>query len=157
MGQWLLVIGFILILIELFIPGFGVFGISGIISILVSIVLLSPNIYYAVFAILFALALLALIFFFVIKDMSKKNLYRTLFLGTKLKNEDGFISSKENDLHLGEIMLVDTFLRPSGKVKKDGNVYDAMSEGEFIQKDEQVVVVGNKGYILIVKRLKDLV
>ncbi len=29
-----------------------------------------------------------------------------------------------------------------------------MSEGEFIEKNEKVKVVGNKGYILIVKKLE---
>ena len=51
-------------------------------------------------------------------------------------------------------MQVDTFLRPSGRVKKDGKTYDAMSDSEFIEKGEFVEVIGNRGYILLVKRVE---
>ncbi len=153
-GEKLLFLGVALMLIEAFIPGFGVFGVSGILTFIVGIVLVSPNIYYAIAIIAVVVGIFAIIFALIAKKIPKGSLYKTLFLKTNLNNEEGFLSSKDNNKHLGEVMIVDTFLRPSGKVKKDDNVYDAMSEGEFIEKNEKVKVVGNKGYILIVKKLE---
>lgn len=152
MGNILLLIGASLILVEAFIPGFGVFGISGIIILILGIIFVSPSIYYAIAIISIIFAVLAIIVALISKKIPKGSLYRTLFLRTNLTDEEGFLSSKENNNHIGEIMTVDTFLRPSGKVKKEDSVYDAISEGEFIEKGEKVKVVGNKGYILLVKR-----
>lgn len=154
MAQWLLLVGFILIVVEMFIPGFGIFGISGIISIIVSIVLLSPNMYYATIFILCFIVFITIVFVFIVKNISNLKFGTKLFLGTKLKEEDGFLSSKENNSFIGQDMITDTVLRPSGKVIKDGVIYDAMSNGELIEKDEKVTVIGNKGYILIVQRRK---
>ncbi|RDY21924.1 NfeD family protein [Criibacterium bergeronii] len=159
--MWLIlfIIGLILIGIEIFIPGFGVFGISGAALMLVSSVALLNTPYGVVFLVIsvfMALFIFFILFILIYKAINKvppKFMENTLFLSKSLKSNEGFTSSKENNNHLGEIMTVDTFLRPSGKVIKDGIVYDAMSNNKFIEKGKNVEVIGNKGYILIVREV----
>jgi len=117
--------------------------------------MIAPNVYFAVSIIALSIIFFAFILFILAKSIPKNSLYKTLLLKTKLDSEGGFLSSKENTNHIGEIMEVDTFLRPSGRIKKDDIIYDAMSESEFIEKGQKVKVVGNKGYILIVKRFEE--
>lgn len=155
----LFTIGLVLIGIEFLVPGFGVFGISGITLLLFSsISLLSTpyGIFFLVAAFVITVAVFAAVIVMAVKVFKKsvpKSLQNTLFLDKSLRTEDGFVSSTENTSHLGEIMTVDSFLRPSGKIVKDGVVYDAISENKFIEKGKSVVVIGNKGYILVVKEV----
>lgn len=154
MGVCLLVLGVAFLVAEIFLPS-GLFGLSGFISFVIGIFIIAPNIYFAIGIISLSILLFAFILFVLTKTIPKNSLYKTLLLKTKLDSEGGFLSSKENTTHIGEIMEVDTFLRPSGRVKKDDIIYDAMSESEFIEKGQKVKVVGNKGYILIVKRFEE--
>ena len=154
MGVGLLVLGVAFLVAEIFLPS-GLFGVSGFISFIIGIFMIAPNVYFAVSSIALSIIFFAFILFILAKSIPKNSLYKTLLLKTKLDSEGGFLSSKENTNHIGEIMEVDTFLRPSGRIKKDDVIYDAMSESEFIEKGQKVKVVGNKGYILIVKRFEE--
>jgi membrane-bound serine protease (ClpP class) len=46
-----------------------------------------------------------------------------------------------------------TVLRPSGKILIEGEVYDAFTRGEYIEKGEQVEIIGTEGVTLRVKRV----
>ncbi|MDI6860712.1 MAG: NfeD family protein [Caldisericia bacterium] len=46
-----------------------------------------------------------------------------------------------------------TTLRPSGTIEIDGKRYDAISLGEFIEKDSRVKVVKIEGNKIIVEKL----
>lgn len=153
MGMWYIGIGVLLLIAELFLPG-GFFGFVGFVIFVIGVVAITPDLFTAIIVIVLSLLLFAVILFLVAQSIPKNSLYKTLLLKTKLAKEEGFLSSKENDSHIGEIMEVETKLRPSGRLKKDGKFYDAMSESEFIQKGEMVEVVGNKGYILLVRRVQ---
>ena len=115
---------------------------------------MTGSVYFTILAVILAVAVLLIILLFIAGSLPKSNLYKTLLLSTTLGNSEGVLASKENDTHIGEIMQVDTFLRPSGRVKKDGKTYDALSDSEFIEKGEFVEVIGNRGYILLVKRVE---
>lgn len=44
-------------------------------------------------------------------------------------------------------------LRPSGKVKINDNIYDALTETGFIKKDDKIKVVSVKNNKIIVRRI----
>lgn len=144
-------IGIILLLIEIFIPGFGVFGVSGIAAIFASIVMASASLYQALISIFISSVITAVVVALIIKYLPKRNLSRTLFLGTNLDKEGGFVSSKEAPEYIGREALAITFLRPSGKIEIDGRMLDAVSEGRYIEKDKTVVVLKVEGSRLIVR------
>lgn len=153
MGHIFLLIGVAFLVAEIFLPS-GAFGVIGFCLFVAGVYMMTGSVYFTILAVILAVAVLFIILLFISGALPKSNLYKTLLLNTKLGNSEGVLASKENDTHIGEIMQVDTFLRPSGRVKKDGKVYDAMSDSEFIEKGEFVEVVGNRGYILLVKRVE---
>lgn len=144
-------IGIILLLIEVFIPGFGVFGVAGIGAIFASIVMASDSLYEALISIFISSVVTAIVIALIIKYLPKRNLSRTLFLGTNLDKERGFVSSKEAPEYIGREAITLSFLRPSGKIEIDGQMLDAVSEGRYIEKDKTVVVLKVEGSRLIVK------
>ena len=153
MGHIFLLIGVAFLVAEIFLPS-GAFGVIGFCLFVAGVYMMTGSVYFTILAVILAVAVLFIILLLIAGALPKSNLYKTLLLNTTLGNSEGVLASKENDTHIGEIMQVDTFLRPSGRVKKDGKVYDAMSDSEFIEKGEFVEVVGNRGYILLVKRVE---
>ena len=59
---------------------------------------------------------------------------------------------KHKNIVVGDIGVVDTFLRPSGKISIGQKIYDAKSEGEFIEKGVEILVVKKKNNQIIVVR-----
>ena len=153
MGHIFLIVGIAFLFAEIFLPS-GAFGVIGFCLFIAGVYTMTGSVYFTILAVILAVAVLLIILLFIAGSLPKSNLYKTLLLSTKLGSNEGVLASKENDTHIGEIMQVDTFLRPSGRVKKDGKVYDALSDSEFIEKGEFVEVVGNRGYILLVKRVE---
>ena len=154
MGHIFLILGVAFLVAEIFLPS-GAFGVIGFCMFVTGVFRITGSIYFTMLAVVLAVAVLFIILLFIAGSLPKTNLYKTLLLNTKLGSKEGVLASKENDTHIGEIMQVDTFLRPSGRIKKDGKVYDALSDSEFIEKGEFVEVVGNRGYILLVKRAEN--
>lgn len=144
-------LGIILLLIEVFVPGFGIFGVSGIGAIFASIIMASDSIYQALISISISSIVTAIVIALIIKYLPKRNLSRTLFLGTNLDKEGGFVSSKEETDYIGKEGIALTFLRPSGKIEINGLMLDAISQGRYIEKDKTVVVLKVEGSRLIVK------
>ncbi|MBP2026337.1 membrane-bound serine protease (ClpP class) [Acetoanaerobium pronyense] len=144
-------LGIVLLTIEVFIPGFGVFGIGGIIAIFGSIVMASSSAAQAILSISIALVITTIVIALIIKYIPKRNLSKTLFLDTNLDKEGGFVSSKEVIELIGREGKSLTYLRPSGKIEIDGQIYDATTNGMYISKDTKVIVLNSVGSRLIVK------
>jgi len=86
----LFILGFVLLLIEVFIiPGFGITGISGIISIFASLVLSFRNIREASFAISFAMVVSFLVIVAMAKRLGKSKAFGRLVLRTAEHTDEG--------------------------------------------------------------------
>ena len=54
---------------------------------------------------------------------------------------DGFVSVETSLFNLkGKKGVAQTMLRPGGKVFVEGEVYDAVAENSYIEKDEKIIV-----------------
>ena len=153
----LFVIGLILIAFEIFvIPGFGISGISGIALVVTGLILsLLNNVNFdfepvhpgdtgkAILTVIGGLTLGFGLILYLSSKIGSKGLFRKLALETTLENKEGYVGvSLEADNLVGKTGVASTVLRPSGKVKVDGKVYDAVSvNGEFIEKGIQVIIV----------------
>ena len=111
----------------------------------------SDSIYQAIISISISSIVTAIVLALIIKYLPKRNLSRTLFLGTNLDKEGGFVSSKEEKDYIGKEGTALTFLRPSGKIEINGLMLDAISQGRYIEKDKTVLVLKVEGSRLIVK------
>ncbi|MFN3316954.1 MAG: NfeD family protein, partial [Raineya sp.] len=71
-------------------------------------------------------------------------------LQTTLDSKDGYVAAQITTM-IGKEGKSYTVLRPSGKIIIDGELYDAFTQGDFIEKDQKVVVIGQEGAELIVR------
>ncbi len=160
------VIGIILLVVEFFvIPGFGVFGVAGIVLTLGGLVLgMLPNealdfewvpssqLFSALLTvILAALAAVGLVFWLTPK-VNEWGAFKHLTLATTQDRSQGYTASVYSESLVGKIGTVHSRLRPSGKVELDGEIFDAYSRGEFLEKGESIEVISTEGTSLRVKK-----
>ncbi|MFC3881666.1 nodulation protein NfeD [Algoriphagus namhaensis] len=164
----LFIVGLVLLAIELFvIPGFGIFGILGILAILSSLVLgMLPNqnfdfqfvpagdLFAALLTVILAAIFAVTLIFWLTPKVNKWGAFKAISLAnTQLKSE-GFTSTIYQETLLGRTGKVHSRLRPSGRVEIDGEIYDAYSRGEFIDKGEAIRVISTEGTSIKVKKLE---
>ena len=161
-------IGVILLAVELFvIPGFGVFGVTGIVLILGGLVLgMLPNEEFnfdfvpasQLFGALLTVILAALgsvgLVFWLTPKVNEWGAFKNITLATTLDRAQGYTSSFYSDVLLGKNGTVHSRLRPSGKVEIEGEIYDAYSRGEFLEQGEKITVISTEGTSLRVKKLE---
>ncbi len=162
----LFVCGLALLVFEIFvIPGFGVAGITGIVSLVLSFVLTMQDYVVPQYEwqwrltgrnLLFVGAgtlgavLLAGLFAMLVKDT---RLFRRLMLATSLPAEEGYTAQgvSERDRYLGKSGTARTDLRPVGNVIIGSEVVQAESEGGYIDRGVEVRVVRVDGNRIVVK------
>lgn len=162
-----LFIGLVLIAAEVFvIPGFGVAGISGIILTVCSLILImvnndmfdfefvpSSSILYAVAAAFGGLlGGICLLFIGGSKIADSKFFKRVAHIETH-DSRKGYTSSFIKEKMIGKTGIAHTVLRPSGKVMIDGVSYDAFTRSEFIEKGQNIEVIGEDTTSLRVRLL----
>ncbi len=160
----LFIIGVILLLVELFvIPGFGIFGILGIVLVIGSLFLGLISDFPVVDFELISIAIIQLagsfvlsfiIFYFLTKFLPKTQIWNRLILDTNISGTSGY-SSSSPDLSalIGAEGKAFTDLRPSGTAVINNKRVDVVTEGEYINNGAKIVVtkvLGSK--IVVVKK-----
>lgn len=149
-------VGLILLILELIvIPGFGIAGISGIVLMLVALfaALLdefnftfelyhSQEVTDALMTVSIGLLLALILICFCVWKLGYSFIPNKIGLTKEQRVEDGYIGVSMEPVRLvGMIGTTVTVLRPSGKVKINGIIYDAISLHDFIESDTSVEVV----------------
>jgi len=154
----LFIAGLILLGVEIFVtPGFGVAGIAGIALVFLGLVLsLLHNVKFNFEGVNLRNAGIAV---FTVFSGVSLGMGLSLYLGDKLfgarrgpfgklalqkvqEVSEGYVSIDNSLLLLnGQTGFAKTVLRPSGKVEIGGEVYDAVTSGEFIEKGATVTVI----------------
>lgn len=161
------IIGLALLAIEIFvIPGFGLAGISGIILIFSGLVLsLLDNIDFdftgvntskiarAMFTVTVGIGAGFGLMIYLSSKIGAKGLFRNVALKTSMENASGYIGvPMEQKELIGKSGTAHTDLRPSGRVEVDGQIYDAVSDEGFIEKNSSVRIVKYEtGQIYVVR------
>lgn len=119
---WLAALAFLLgilaLVLEIFILGFGVAGLVGIILIGWGIVLLSVDVALTFKSLVIALTASIIIFIIGIKVMSRFNLWQRLTLVSRQRNDEGYRASRaELADYAGREGITLTPLRPSGLLR----------------------------------------
>lgn len=164
-------VGFALLALEVFvIPGFGIAGLGGLILILGSLILIMLNnqsfdFFFVDTDALLQAVLTALIgtmggiilMFFGSARFADSKAFNRIALQNKQSSSEGYVSKeKEEASLLGKEGIAFTVLRPSGKIMIDDELYDAYTRGDYIAKNEKIVVVSDEGSSLRVKLAKDV-
>ena len=169
-ANWEIIVFFVgvtLLLLEVFvIPGFGVAGLGGILLIVGSLILVMLNNDYFDFSFVNAgeitkaaaatlsglLASILLMFFGGVR-LTQTNVFKRISLEDTQKRSDGYTSNFDQHSYMGMQGTSYTVLRPSGKIFIDGELKDAFTRGEFIEKDKKVEVIDESGTSLKVKEI----
>ncbi|AJD91506.1 membrane protein [Jeotgalibacillus malaysiensis] len=149
----LFLIGIGLVIAEFFVPG-GILGIAGLVAIIVSILLAGESI--AFMGIALSVALLAAVIGMVImvKFLGKNlHLLKKIILSDSTSTESGYVSNVNRHELIGQTGVTRTALRPSGTIIIDNERIDAVSEGGYINKDQQVLVVKVEGSRIVVREI----
>ena len=80
-------------------------------------------------------------------------LYQRLIPFTPQKSDAGFTISKGFEKLVGEKGKSITDLRPAGKVEIAGEIYQALSHGDYIENDQNIVVDGVDENQILVKKV----
>ena len=149
-------IGIGLMVLEAFMPGFGLPGISGIILEVVAVVLTWMN-HGPVAALgmtLIILSILAIAISMSLRSAANGKLSRSkLVLNDTESNEAGYRSTEDLEVFLGKEGVTTTVLRPTGMAEFDGVRLNVVSEGEFIQSGTQVQIVRVEGSRILVRTI----
>ena len=149
----LFILGFILVIVEIFVPGFGIPGIAGFIMLALGIIVTADTILEAVILIILLLLILGVIISIVLRSVNKGKLGKTLVLSTSMKKENGYISNDDMNYFLGKTGITLTILRPSGTIDLDGVKIDVVSQGEYIERGTEVKITKVEGRKIVVKKL----
>lgn len=151
-----LIVALIMFVIELFTPGIGVAGATGLLSLIAVIVMQlgwgHPRVALYIIAISLLLIILALIW--VIRSFQRGRLSKS-FLVLK-ENSDGTsvpdVANAKASL-LGKNGIAITTLRPAGIAEIEGQRLDVTTAGMFIQQGAPVTVVKAEGIHIVVRAL----
>ncbi len=139
--------GVLLLVMEILISGFGLFGFSGSIALILSLTL---TIVKYGFTALFALLVISLLFaFFLIHFLKSKK--EKLILQDVLKAKD-FDETLLQDLE-GKQGITLTTLQPYGVIEVEGKKIDVTSNEGYIDKNKTVQVIQVKGKTVTVKQI----
>ena len=151
----LMVVGFIFLLVEAVIPGFGIFGFAGLLFLAAGIMAIGANVQDTVRALGITLVLAPLLAALMGWWAYRHGYWKRLSLGTKLTTEAGYVSSPDLVYLVGKSGRAITLLRPAGAAEIEGNRVDVITGGEFIPAGSPIVVRRVEGARVIVERLPE--
>ncbi len=142
----------IAIALEVLIPSFGVIGLAGVYLLVESILAIQnfENPYRAIFiSIVIALIMTVVISKYLLRNMKNNRLVLNQSMSVAKGNKNKAVGED----FVGKTGIVVKVLRPSGEVKIEDEVYDAISNGDFIDRNSKVIVEEIKGSQLICKKI----
>ena len=151
----LFLVGLILILLEIFvIPGFGVTGVLGILSVLTSLIMASPDFSQAVLTLSCSLIAAILIIIFTLKNKKTRKVWGKLILSHKMETKEGYVSHNDSLTAFGgKRGTALTTLRPAGTAEIEGKRLDVITSGEFIEAGSGVEVILVEGARVVVREI----
>ena len=143
-------LGMILIIVEVFLPGFGLPGIGGIVLVGAGVVMVGMHFgsLTAVGTLLVIIAVLAVLISWVLRQASRGGKRSDLFL-----QERDELHTQQEDMKalVGKAGTTTSVLRPAGIGDFDGVRLNVVTEGGFIEKGQPIEIVRVDGSRIVVK------
>ena len=143
-----LIVALVMFIIELFIPGIGVAGVTGLVALVAVFVMQlgwgHPQVAFYIIAITLLLIVLGLTW--VIHSFQKGRLSKSFLVNHDHSNGTSVpeVAEAKEEL-IGKSGIAITTLRPAGIAEIDGKRVDVATAGEFIQKGETITVIQAQG------------
>ena len=143
-------LGMILIIVEVFLPGFGLPGIGGIVLVGAGVVMVGMHFgsLTAVGTLLVIIAVLAVLISWVLRQASRGGKRSDLIL-----QERDELHTQQEDMKVlvGKSGTTTSVLRPAGIGDFDGVRLNVVTEGSFIEKDMPIEIVRVDGSRIVVR------
>ena len=154
-----LVVGIGLLVLEVFMPGFGVAGVSGILLEIVAVVLTYVNYgpWAAAVVLVIALFIIALAVSVSLRSAANGKLSKSeMILRDTESEEAGYRAAEDMKVFLGREGTTVTILRPTGMAEFDGVRLNVLSDGEFIPQGTKVRIERVEGSRILVRPCGDV-
>lgn len=145
-------LGISLLIVELYVPDFGVIGIVGFLAMALSIYLKTGDFTQLVYLVLGSIAVAFIVIVYFLKSGKDLNISPGFVLSEAMSNEKGYSSEKDYSFLVNTNGLVISDLRPVGRAKFGEDTYEVISTAEMISSGELVTVVRVQGAKVYVKR-----
>ena len=149
----LFLIGLTLLLVEAFLPNFGIVGGVGILAVGAAVVLSAADtgqgFTMLILALLFSGVIIALSF----RSLSRRGIFQHIVLSYKEDRDLGYVGPRDYKELLGKRGFTVTPLRPAGTASIEGQRMDVVSEGGYIASGVEVEVTQLDGPRLVVKQV----
>ncbi len=147
----LFVLGVVLIIAELFLPG-AIAGFLGVLAIIGSLLMAGGNLLHTGISIIIALLITIIAMIIMIKVFGRRmKLFKKIVLQDSVSTEKGYVSNKSRIDLLDKIGKTITPLRPAGTIDIEGERLDVVTEGGFIAAGVYVKVIKVEGVRIIVR------
>ncbi len=149
-------IGMGLLIAEVFMPGFGIAGITGIILEIVSIVLtyLKHGGLVALCMTLVSLVVIGITISVTLRSAAKGRISKSpLILKDRETAEEGYSATADVEVFLGREGITTTVLRPTGMAEFDGVKLNVVADGEYMPKETKVKISKVDGPSVVVRKL----
>ena len=151
----LFIVGFLLIVAEMFQPGFGWAGGLGVVSLFVGIVLTAQTFMQGLVMTAILLAILAIMLSIVLYSATKGKISKKLILKAATDAQSGFSGTEDMKELVGKHGMALTVLRPSGCAEIEGIRLDVVTRGEYLEKDTELTVIQVEGNRIVVAQKKN--
>jgi len=149
-----LLAGIVLLVIEMFMPGFGVVGGLGILCLIGSVILRADSVAAAMWMVVMVLVIVGILLLIFLRSATKGALSKSdIILKDRLEKDQGYMSTEDMEFFIGHQGVTLTVLRPAGMADFDGVKLDVVSDGEFIPELSDVEVVRVEGRRILVKKI----
>ncbi|MCM3746369.1 hypothetical protein M3223_03275 [Paenibacillus pasadenensis] len=147
------VIGIVLLVLELFVPSFGILGILGVAALVRAILFSFEDSDTALISMLSAFAAALIVVTLIARRFKERGIWNRFVLKEQLTSEEGFVSAESRAALLHQEGVTITPLRPAGIVDIGGERIDVVTSGEFIAQNAMVKVYKVDGTRVIVRQV----
>lgn len=147
----LLVVGLASLIIELLVPGFGIFGIIGIILMILSWGITIFRYTFGIGIVLVELVFIVLGLYLLIKRLKRMQIYGKFILSDVVEKDKKDIGNMEN--FVGREGICKTDLRPFGNAEFNGVILEVLSDDGYIKRNSLIKIIkfeDNKLYVRLV-------
>ena len=145
------VIGLVLLILELFVPG-GILGIIGGALMIISLLFAGESVTHMAYSIIIAMFIAVVGMVVIMKLFGKKlHVFNKLVLKDATTTEEGYVSNENRIDLIGKLGVAQTPMRPAGVIVIDNERIDAVSNGSFIDKGKEIEVIKVEGSRIVVR------
>lgn len=147
----MMIIGYALLVVEMYVPGFGLPGISGIVLMTIGIIAMEPTPLQVLLLVLISVLLLGLAFSIAMRSISKGRISRSNLVLKDVINDSRESAEADMNYFVGKTGQTHTALRPAGIAEFDGVKLNVVSDGDFVGANRPVRVERVEGNRIVVR------